>query len=81
MPTTFEPNQLGEYELHVYTDDADAQLAPLPATTWQARTLSRTTEHANALSLAVALALALTTWQAVPLTLTLTPNPNPNPNP
>ena len=75
MPTTFEPNQLGEYELHVYTDDADAQLAPLPATTWQARTLSRTTEHAHALSLAVALALALTTWQAVSLTLTLTPNP------
>ena len=37
VPTTFEPNQLGEYELHVYTDDADAQLAPLPATTWQAR--------------------------------------------
>ena len=75
MPTTFEPNQLGEYELHVYTDDADAQLAPLPATTWQARALSRTTEHAHALSLAVALALALTTWQAVPLTLALTPNP------
>ena len=75
MPTTFEPNQLGEYELHVYTDDADAQLAPLPATTWQARTLSRTTEHTHALSLAVALALALTIWQAVPLTLALTPNP------
>ena len=75
MPTTFEPNQLGEYELHVYTDDADAQLAPLPATTWQARTLSRTTEHANALSLAVAVALALTTWQVLPLT----PDPDPNP--
>ena len=37
VPTTFEPNQQGEYELHVYTDDPDAQLAPLPATTWQAR--------------------------------------------
>jgi len=37
VPTTFEPSQPGEYELHVYTDDPDAQLSPLPATTWQAR--------------------------------------------